>query len=445
MMNNQELHKTLKTKYQKFIYKNYSYKINDNSLEIEYLFDIEGLCSFRPKWIISRLNDYSDFNLNKIENLIFNLGMVELVSYYKAICCENIEIQCGYLDDKQINFYKKLYMNGLGEFFYLNGISPNEILMNLYSTKEKSNFDIASELNKNDKVLVPIGGGKDSVVSIEILKNHFNICGYIINPRLATTECLNRSNINNSLIVKRQLDKQLFELNDKGFLNGHTPFSAIVAFSSVLSAYLNDFSYVALSNEDSASESTIVGTSINHQYSKSFEFEKDFVNYHKEFINTNVSYFSLLRGYSESKIASLFAKHKQYHDIFKSCNVGSFTDIWCGHCSKCLFVYIILSPFLNNDELFNIFNKDLLDDKKLITDFQKLCGMLPEKPFECVGSIDEVNASLQYVINSRNNDLPYLLQYYKDNYKGIQYNIDHIINNFNNENLIPNIFKEYLL
>ena len=444
-MNNQDKYNTLKQKYKKIIYKSYSYIIKEDVIEINYHFEIEHLCIFNPKWTINRLSDYNDFNINKVENLIFNLGMVELVSYYKAVCCNDIEIQCAYLSNKQIEFYKKLYMNGLGEFFYINGIDPNTVNMNIYSTKTISNFNIDNEAKNNNKVLVPVGGGKDSVVSIELLKNKFDITCYIINPRLATNECFTNSNVKNKLIVKRELDKTLIQLNNQGYLNGHTPYSAIVAFSSVLSAYINGISYVALSNEDSANESTIVGTNINHQYSKSFEFEQDFINYHKEFINTNVDYFSLLRGYSESKIASIFSKHTQYHNVFKSCNVGSFTDIWCGNCPKCLFVYIILSPFLTKEQLFNIFNKNLLDDKSLIEDFLKLCGILPEKPFECVGSIEEVNASIQYTIENYKGKLPNLLQYYKDNYKGNKYDIKDILNEFNNTNAIPELFKGVLL
>ena len=433
----------IKSRYKKIIYRSYNYILKEDILEIEYEFEIENLQVFNPRWSINRLGIYM-YNENKLENLIFNLGMVELVSYYKAVCCEDIEIQCGYLSDKQIEFYKKLYFNGLGEFFYLNKIDPNNVTMNIYSTIKENKFNAQYEAKRNTRVLVPIGGGKDSVVTLELLKDKFDITAYIINPRLATTECVKNSGINNKLIVNRILDKKLIQLNKSGFLNGHTPYSAIVAFSSVLSAYINNISYVALSNEDSANESTVVGTNINHQYSKSFEFEQDFINYHKEFINTHVDYFSLLRGYTESKIASIFSKHYKYHGVFKSCNVGSFTDIWCNNCSKCLFVYIILSPFLSKEQLNNIFTEDLLNNKELLIDFRKLIGLIPEKPFECVGSINEVNASIQYTIKHYKGKLPILLQYYVDNYKGEEYNLDDIINNFNDNNAIPKIFKGIL-
>ena len=148
-----------------------------------------------------------------------------------------------------------------------------------------------------------------------------------------------------TIYAKRTLDKNMLELNKKGYLNGHTPFSAIVAFSSIIAAYLNGLKFIALSNESSANESTIKDSYINHQYSKSYEFEKDFRHYESTFINFGVYYFSFLRPINELKIAMIFSRFKKYHPIFKSCNVGSKQDIWCCHCSKCLFVYINFDLF----------------------------------------------------------------------------------------------------
>ena len=101
--------------------------------------------------------------------------------------------------------------------------------------------------------------------------------------------------------------------------------------------------YVALSNESSANESTVAGSTVNHQYSKSFEFEQDFHKYEKDWLGSGVYYFSMLRPLSEFQIAKYFAGATAYHDIFRSCNAGSKQDIWCGHCPKCLFVFLILT------------------------------------------------------------------------------------------------------
>ncbi|MEI3199844.1 MAG: hypothetical protein V8S12_05515 [Lachnospiraceae bacterium] len=128
------------------------------------------------------------------------------------------------------------------------------------------------------------------------------------------------------------------------------------------------------------------GSTVNHRYSKSFEFESDFHNYEKKWLHSGTYYFSMLRPLSEFQIAKYFAKCTQYHRIFRSCNAGSKEDIWCGHCPKCLFVYLILSPFLSTDALREIFGRDMLEDPEMIQTLEQLAGVQEEKPFECVGS-----------------------------------------------------------
>lgn len=452
--NNVETNKfeELRNKYPKFIYHKFEYKLYKERLVIVFNFEIEGLSFFKPYWSIDILDNVTDFThitKDKLENLIFNLGMVELISYWKLTCSPKVEIRCGYLNEEQKRWWYKLYKLGLGEFLYLNDIDLNSHLMD-FEVDEKFNKgniskDISCFDDNNINTLVPLGGGKDSAATLELLKNKVPITCYIINPRKATLDTLNSSLEKNVIIAKRSLDNNMLELNKKGFLNGHTPFSALVAFSSVLAGFLNKIPYVALSNESSANESTVIGEDVNHQYSKSYEFEKDFTFYEKNYLNVGVNYFSLLRPFTELHIAKLFANYSQYHDIFRSCNAGSKEDIWCGKCSKCLFVYIILSPFLPSDKLKQIFGSDLLDDKELLSDFRKLIGLEKEKPFECVGSYKEVNAAIQFTIkNQDESKLSYLLKYYKENNNNNFNNVslDDLINSYDENNNIPNFLKK---
>ena len=234
----------------------------------------------------------------------------------------------------------------------------------------------------------------------------------------------------------------MLELNRQGYLNGHTPFSAIVAFSSLIAARLYDLPYIALSNESSANESTVSGSTVNHQYSKSFQFEQDFHRYAADYLPGSAYYFSLLRPLSEFQIARYFAGLKQYHQIFRSCNVGSKTDSWCGHCPKCLFVCLILSPFLNREEVKEIFGRDMLEDKELKDTLEKLTGIQEEKPFECVGSRSEVNTAIAITIQKleeKGEKLPWLLEYYKttDLYEQYRVHPDAYDTYFDQENLVP--------
>ena len=227
----------LRKKYSKIIYKSYQIIDEENSIKIEYQFEIPSLRSFSPYITISKayiLN--KNINQNLLNSIIFRLGLIELISYYKCVCPKIIEIDAGYIDEYEKAWFKKIFYNGLGEFLYINNIeiSENE-LFDFIVKGEKIEFnDIGFHGSGN---LIPIGGGKDSVVSLELLKGYDNKC-FMINPKEVHFECAGDVE---AYTVKRVIDKNLLELNSLGYLNGHTPFSAIVAFISYLVAYLSFF------------------------------------------------------------------------------------------------------------------------------------------------------------------------------------------------------------
>lgn len=452
MSERQEFYNKCRQEYQEFIYQGYEYNNSYSELTITYNFAVPGLSEFHPTWTIQKIhNPIVPIDEAKLDELIFSLGMVELVSYWKIACPPKVYVNDRILNVNQIAWWKKQYFHGLGEFYYTNNIEENfEDFMDISCNSEarKSPVGIKSFLKDEEQipsVLIPVGGGKDSAVSIELLKDKADRYCYIINPRGATTNTVNVAGLENRTIVaSRTLDQNMLNLNKQGFLNGHTPYSAIVAFSSVIAAYINGIEYVALSNESSANETTVVGSFVNHQYSKSFEFEADFRSYERAHIASGVEYFSLLRPLAEMQIAKLFSKYKAYHPIFRSCNAGSKEDKWCCHCPKCLFVYIILSPYLSIKELDSIFGARLFEDESLLNDFHKLIGDIAEKPFECVGSRDEVNAALSETIRQYMNwdqPLPFLLADYKDNHELVN-TFKSYQHAFEEENAVPEYFKE---
>lgn len=417
----------LREKYKTFTYHSYSISESDDSVEISYHFSIDGLAEFAPRWRFPKPVCTKKLTGNAtFERLVFNLGLAELVSYWKAACPPEVRILAGALDAEQAAWWKNLYYHGLGEFFYVNHIEaqPGDF-MRIISTGE-SIEGVKRHVSENARCLIPVGGGKDSVVTLEVLKSRKadNFC-YIINPRgatLATAEIAGYGS-EQILAARRTLDPELLRLNREGFLNGHTPFSAVVAFSALVTAYLWDIQSIALSNESSASESTIPDSSVNHQYSKSFAFERDFVNYEKRWLGSHIQYFSLLRPMTEYHIARLFARCDAYHQAFRSCNSGSKADIWCGNCPKCLFVYLILSPFLSDEQLCSILGKNLLEDKELIPILEKLTGIVPEKPFECVGSRAEVNLAIRKTLEQKRQTgekLSALLAHYIERSAGLE-------------------------
>ena len=405
-MNNTDKFHAFREKYPLFVYENFKYSIEENGLKIEFTF-VNGEHTFTPTLLVEKKDFFSFSHLSKeqLDLLVFNMGMVELISYWKAFCSPKVIIKPFALREKQIEFFKKLYYNGLGEFFYVNGIN---ISQEEFMTIENANNTYTSPQNFEtfDQYIVPIGGGKDSVVTLDLLMSaNRDVIPFIINPRGATVDCCLIAGFSQekTLTCKRVIDAHLLELNSKGCLNGHTPFSAMLAFTTLLISALTKRKYIALSNEDSASESTVKGSEVNHQYSKSLEFENDFRNYVSEFISQDFYYFSFLRPLSELHIAKLFSK-LNYQSVFKSCNSGSKQNIWCGKCPKCLFAFIILSPFLSKEELIEIFSKNLFEDKDLEEYFLQLCGERQTKPFECVGTISEVRAALSLCLRNKRKD-----------------------------------------
>ncbi len=436
-------------KYPEFIYSGYAVSESGNALRLDFHFIIPGLAEFRPHWSIVKPASYTvDTNDKRLDELAFSLGMVELASYWKTTCPPEVRIACGSLSKAQSDWWKKLYKKGLGEFFYTNGIEIDDDFMNITSRQRSHDVPEGKEYNSaGSKVLIPIGGGKDSAVTLELLKGHAERSCYVINPRKATLDTVRAGSIpgGNVIIANRTLDENMLSLNKQGFLNGHTPFSALVAFSSVLAAYIHGIDYVAFSNESSANEPTVLDSEVNHQYSKSFEFETDFLDYESRYISTGIKCFSLLRPLTEIGIARIFSRLEQYHAVFRSCNAGSKEDIWCGSCPKCLFVYIILSPFLSRDKMIGIFGKDLLDDMEMLHSFKKLIGLEPEKPFECVGSRDEVNAALQELARqygASNEPLPGLVEFYKGLGIKEKYDIEKMCSSYDENNHVPDIFTE---
>lgn len=396
----QQRYKELRKEYPEFCYQSFKYEQRGGKLEIAFEFLLGDTYAFYPRHSIQLPEKISPPAIPKEEMdlMVFHLGLVELVSYWKASCSPLLKIKPFQLSQEQIKWWKKLYFEGLGEFFYLNSIESDIHDFMLIDCEDAPIMPAPSFHKMEEKVLVPIGGGKDSVVSLELLKDLKKpLIPFVVNPRGATIESIENAGFRqeDAFFTQRSIHPQLLELNEMGFLNGHTPFSAMLAFLSLIAARFTHSKYVALSNESSANESTVSGTNINHQYSKSFEFEEDFRNYYQEYIQPGIEYFSFLRPLSELQIACLFSQLPHHHFSFKSCNVGSKENKWCGQCSKCLFTYVLLSPFIAPKELHQIFGKAVLDDSSLKPLLLELRGKAESKPFECVGTIEEVELSMQ--------------------------------------------------
>lgn len=422
----------LRSKYPTFKYVDYSYSFDLEFLNVLFTFEIEGLDTFNASYKIPYKFKYE--NSKVIDRNVFLLGLIEALSVYKLALSERFVIECNVLRDYEETFIRKLIRLGLAEYFYINNIEYNDSLITFISTgKEK----IINDLNSYhvSGILLPLGGGKDSITSYSLLEKE-GLGTFALYDLPSVLRFKELENLKNYLCVNRVYDQKIVKYNKEGFLNGHTPLSSIIAFSAYLTALVNGYKYVVLSNEDSANESTIKGKDINHQYSKSLEFENDFRDLMKKEFDIDIEYFSLLRPLSELQIVSIFRKQTKYHKVFTSCNAGSKKGVWCTTCAKCLFIYILLSAFLNDLELYEIFNADLYKNTDLTEYLKELAGIKDNKPFECVGTVEEVNIALCMALKTRDvSKYPLLLEYVNSDkyleYKDVNYDFSKISNNHN--------------
>ncbi|MCR4286300.1 MAG: hypothetical protein NUW00_05375, partial [Candidatus Kaiserbacteria bacterium] len=319
-------------------------------------------------------------------------------SYWKLFCPEEILVLTSKLSHKQAEYWISVYVKGLGEFFYKNKIDFRTLLT--FPTEEKTVSTMpASPIYHT--LLVGIGGGKDSAVSVELLKEHeIAIEGFVLQtqkPYPIVDSMLQASEIS-SLACMRIVDPTLFTLNKRDDVyNGHVPISAIYSWLGILSAVLYGFDGFITSNERSASIGNIeyLGLEVNHQWSKSREYELLTQEYLKEFVSPTLQYVSLLRPLSEYSIVERFVTYPQYFQTFSSCNRNfSLTHTaehkWCGACPKCAFVFALLGAHISEAVLLGIFGGNLFEKQDLVMTYRELLGLEGMKPFECVGTPDEV-------------------------------------------------------
>lgn len=340
-----------------------------------------------------------NYNKNPENKEIINKGAKLLhlmlgISYYKTIGFK--KIVATNINKEISDFFTHVYSNGLGEFAYNNKLT-NQDDINFPINSDKKLEPLS--LSNSDKILVPFGGGKDSLLSVTLLKKKYNNIHLFALARPGQEDFYSEFAKKLKLpiiVVTRTIDSQISKLNQQGAYNGHVPFSAILAFTLAAIAPIYNFKTAILSNEDSANYSNLRWNDreINHQYSKSFDFEKRFNSFIKSNFLSNFEYFSLLRPFSELKITKELTNTTDYDSLFTSCNrffakPESLTSRWCEKCPKCAFFFLLAAPFWGKERMLNIFSKNLLDITSLDTLYEELTGLTNHKPFDCVGDYNE--------------------------------------------------------
>ena len=334
-----------------------------------------------------------------VERALRLLHLVAGVSYYKAAVPGEIRVDGHAIDADTAALLEQVYLNGLGEFAYRNGLDLHGRIRFPVAASAPAP---APALGLEPRALVAIGGGKDSLVSIEALRTAGveQTVAWIGGSQLIRT-CAERTGLP-VLNVGRALAPQLFEINRLGAYNGHIPVTAVNSAILVLAALLTGTGQVVFSNERSASYGSLIpGTGeVNHQWSKGWAFERAFGEHVERTVAADLRYYSLLRPLSELAVARQFAKNDHYDAYFSSCNRNFHilgekpAQRWCGLCPKCHFVFLALAPFMPKTRLVRIFGRNLLDDDSQAPGFDALLEFQDHKPFECVGEGRESRAAM---------------------------------------------------
>jgi hypothetical protein len=354
--------------------------------------------------------ELDDYHRAGLDRVLRSLWLMAGVSYYKAALAPKIVVHGTVLSEAEAAFLSETYRLGLGQLCYENKLSLDRVAAFPHEADAKPEPVAMGEGGD----LVALGGGKDSLVSAEILRAaalDFVTFSAPYSPEAATAlEELAQMVGQPYLPVKRVFDPQLLELNRQGAYNGHVPVTAIIMLIGLAAAVLSGRRRVVFSNEASAGEGNVEyeGVQINHQYSKSLEFERAMRTYLHEVVSPDVDCFSLLRPLGDLRIGQLFCQGPldRYDGHFTSCNRsfrhGSQGFTWCGECPKCAFVFLEFAPFVPKDRLVAMFGQNLLDKSELEPTYRELLGLTGHKPFECVGEIEECRQAVRMLVASDN-------------------------------------------
>ena len=380
-----------------FHFRGYHFNSGARKITFDYLIEFSNRkpLKFTEAIILPRVP--KDIPRELLKKSLEPLHLILGISYYKLYCPPKIKTSFR-LSKEQAEFWNKVYRKGLSEFLYRNKLEPKKLAKFPYSNVKTQPL----RLQPPERALLGIGGGKDSIVAAELLRD-FSVTSFLVETQRKNlvSEAIIKRIGNPSLKIRRILDPKIFEPHE-GTYTGHIPISAVFAFLGLLSATFYEYKYVIVGNEYSSNLGSLKyrGEVINHQWSKSAEFEAMLQDYTRKFITPDITYFSLLRQFYEIRIVQVFARHKGYLPLSTSCNKNfkifgrQVNSLWCGECPKCAFMFLMLAAFLSKRELIHVFKRNLLADRKLLPLFQDLLGFGKLKPFDCVGTFEESQAAL---------------------------------------------------
>lgn len=210
-------------------------------------------------------------------------------------------------------------------------------------------------------------GGKDSLALTYAVRDHDApaIDCFLYNPA-ESQRSLAKSLVSGGRIieVRRQVLPELLALNDAGRPNGHTPYSAYLAIAALLAGYLRGSPMVLAGNsrsDDEPNVSSYLGIPVNHQWTKSHEFEAALSDYRHRWLPGAPLYSSPLRPLLELQIIRSLQPHMDAYLKTASCNKAK----GLGWCRKCAWVFLATSSLFGHDLAVSKAGGDLFADPGL--------------------------------------------------------------------------------
>lgn len=326
------------------------------------------------------------------------------INYWQAFPTKNMLIEGFTLTREQAQFWDSLYLNGLGEFFYLMKIDFRNLIAFPYDNSAIAPTPARFERPK--RALLLNGAGKDSILSAEMLKasgTPFDFFAFAPTPAHKRIAKLVGAK---TVSVSRHRDPWL-----DAIMQGAYPSVSTFTFIAVLLAELLGYDQIVFSNERSADFGNLdyLGLPVNHQWCKSSEAEKMINDYIQRFITPDISSVSLLRKFSELEIVKRFVRYPKYLYDVTSCNSYFWlpriqqrlqrTNYWCNQCPKCIFLFACFSAFLPKKEVVNIFGANLYTKRHHLKLFRRILGIEGFKPLDCVGEPEEMILAMHYAAN----------------------------------------------
>ncbi|MCL2371224.1 hypothetical protein FWC63_00560 [Candidatus Saccharibacteria bacterium] len=387
--------------------------------------------------------DVRDLDLDKA---LFLAYILSGISYYKAFPTRHIRLPEGeQLSPVQIELFNAAYQEGLGQFAYENKLTRADLAHfdeRAVASEQVFSFDgyafdgIKATFNYScgdlryqeivefaqtdlkPEIISMQSGGKDSLLLATMLKERkVNFVPWFMRSGEHRPKVLDK--LDDLLLATRTIDREgLVKAATLGGKNGHIPITYVLQSLALVQAIILGAKtvVVAIGDEGTEPHSTMpaIGSEgdvdyeapldVNHQWSKTREASELYMKYLEEELGGGYKVYSPLRDTSELKIAELFAK-KCWKDLggeFSSCNVANYRQHadnrelkWCGDCPKCANAFLLFAPYLPSEELLPLFDgQDLFAKESLQHTYKGLLGIEGiEKPFECVGSVEELRTA----------------------------------------------------